>query len=198
MNNDSKTLHLVSLCPEPSAVRAPNLKIFAMVFWHKCSCFYSRLQDCGYLPGPTGLLQVGDALSSTRRGYTVHLRQLTQELSWQHWGVHRSTWRSQVLQLSHAAEIKDHVFTKEHCSLAPVDLLTAAMAEDVQWEHDFLSCRLQLLRQKASRGRMTKLLTWVLGGEYTGFRLCRNTHRQSLAKENTCMQRLVPRICASM
>lgn len=164
----------------------------------KILCFYSRLQDCAYLPVPTGLLQVGDALSSTRGGYAVHLRQLTQELSLQHWGLHRPTWWSQVLQLSRATEIKDRVFKKEHYSLAPTDLLTAAMAKDVQWEHDFLSCRLKLLRQKASRGRMTKLLTWTLGVEYTGFSLCCNTHRRSLAKKNMCTHRLVPCICASV
>lgn len=35
-------------------------------------CFSSRLQDCAYLPVLAGLFQVGDAVSSKRRGYAVH------------------------------------------------------------------------------------------------------------------------------
>lgn len=163
--------------------------------------FSSRLQDCAYLPGLAGLFQVGDAASSKRRGYTVHfysdnLDNYLQELSSQHWGLHRPAWWSPVLWFSHAAEIKDRVFKREHCNLAPTYLLTATMAKDAEMRTLFLQMHgLQLPSQKASRGRMTKLLIWNLHGEYTSFSLCCNTYRQSQAKDNTRAHKLVPCIC---
>lgn len=154
--------------------------------------FFKAARLC--LPGLAGLFQVGDAVSSKRRGYTVHfysdnLYNYLQELSSQHWGLHRPAWWSPVLWFSHAAEIKDHVFKREHCNLAPTYLLTATMAEDAEMRTLFPQMHgLRLPSQKVSRGRMTKLLTWNLHGEYTSFSLCCNTYRQSQAKDNTCAQ----------
>lgn len=76
-DGSSKTFQLqnrlIHLCLGHSAVRVLSLiQIFAINASGKILSFYSRLQDCAYLPGLTGLFQVGDALSSKRRGYAVH------------------------------------------------------------------------------------------------------------------------------
>lgn len=103
------------------------------------------------------------------------------------------------LWFPHAAEIKDGVFGREHGNLAPTYLLTATMAEDAEMRTLFPQLhRPQLPSWKAPNGRMTKLLMWNLSGEYTVSSLCCNTHRQSLAKDNTCVHRLVLCICGSV
>lgn len=188
------------MCLGPSTATALSLtQNFRMNACGKILWFYSRPQDCAYLPGLTGLFQVGDALSSKRRGYAVSLRQLThylQEQASQHWGLCHPTPQPPVLQLSWAAETNDGVFKREHCILAPMYSVTATTAEDAKMRTLFPQLpKLQSPSPKALSGRMTKLLTWNLGGEYTGFSLCCNTRRQSLAKDNTRTHKLVPCIC---
>lgn len=96
------------------------------------------------------------------------------------------------------------VYLKEHFNLAWMYLLTATMAKDAKMRTlffppyfltHFLSYTDSSYQAERLKWKDDQTWLWNLDGEYIIFSLCCKTHRQSLAKDNTCIHKSAPRIC---
>lgn len=173
----------------PPAVRALSLnQSFAMNTWGKILCVSWRLQDCTHLPRLTGLFQADDAPFSKQRprGHFWHMTCCLQES----WSQHRANLMTSSSTTFTCCRLKTVFLRESTATSAAPSSAAATVAEDAEMRTLFQLHTVQLPSQKACKWKDDQ--TWSLGGECTIFSLHCNTHRQSLAKDNTCMHNLVP------
>lgn len=156
--------------------------------WGKILCVSWRLQDCTHLPRLTGLFQADDAPFSKQRP-RCHFWHMTCCLQ-ESWSQHRANLMTSSSTTFTCCRLKTVFLRESTATSAAPSSAAATVAEDAEMRTLFQLHTVQLPSQKACKWKDDQ--TWSLVGECTIFSLHCNTHRQSLAKDNTCMHNLVP------